>query len=227
MSGHLLDLSLAELCAAARQQEHQFGQGLPNDGAAGLELFRRAIVERNEAAWTTVVELYRGLLLAQTHRQVVRGLVGEDDGFCVDRAFQRFWSATRGGRIEDFNDLASVLKYLKLCLASVLLDEARRRRRQLATSLDEVAPAASLSSDPTAHAIGRIARDELWHAIKQELRDDNQRLVARLSFVRGLTPREIRARHPTRFDDINDVYRTKRSVVERLRHSQAISRLID
>ena len=51
--------------------------------------------------------------------------------------------------------------------------------------------------------------------------------VARLSFVRGLTPREIYARHPQRFGAVGDVYHVKRNVLERLRHSGAIGRLVD
>jgi DNA-directed RNA polymerase specialized sigma24 family protein len=227
VGGKVTELALQDLCAEARQQEHNFVGGLPSDGGAGLELFRRAIVERDDAAWTAVMTLYRGLLLAQTGRQVVRGLVLEDDGFCVDRAFQRFWRATQAGRMHQFSDLGSILKYLKLCLASVMLDEARARRRQATTSLDRLAPGASISTDPTAEAIGRIARAELWRAIESELRDERERLVARLSFVGGLTPREIYARHPQRFGAIGDVYRVKRNVLERLRHSGAIGRLVD
>jgi hypothetical protein len=227
MRSDLTALTLAELCAEAQRQELNFVGGLPSEDAAGVELFRRAIVQRDDAAWAAVISLYRGLLLAQAGRQVVRGLVVEDDGFCVDRAFQRFWRATRAGSIHQFDDLASILKYLKLCLASVLLDEARQRRRNAVTCIDDVPADASLSDDPSARALGHIARAELWQAIDRELRDDAERLVARQSFVSGMTPREIKARHPDQFGDIADVYRIKRNVIDRLRRSPAVRRLID
>ena len=125
--GDLSEVPIDVLCAEARAQEANFVRGEPSDDAAGVELFRRAIADADEAAWEAVVELYRGLLIAQSARQVVRNLVAEDAGFCVDRAFQRFWRATRVRGIHEFQDLASILKYLKMCLASVLLDEARAR----------------------------------------------------------------------------------------------------
>jgi hypothetical protein len=218
---------LEELCQEARLQEQNFVSGSPSDDAAGVELFRRAIAERDEEAWAAVIDLYRGLLLAQTGRQVVRGLVDEDDGFCVDRAFQRFWQATRSGRMHEFSDLASILKYLKMCLGSVLLDEARARRRRPAASLDDVPPETRVSADPAATVIGHIARRELWQVIYHELRDQSERRIAELSFVAGLTPREIRARHPDCFADVADVYRIKRTLIERLRRSPAIQRLLD
>src|SRR5438876_2288305 len=121
-SGDLSAVPLAILCAEARAQETNFVRGEPSDDAAAVELFRRAIADGDEDAWEAVVALYRGLLIAQSARQVVRSLVVEDAGFCVDRAFQRFWRATRARGIHEFQDLASILKYLKMCLASVLLD---------------------------------------------------------------------------------------------------------
>jgi DNA-directed RNA polymerase specialized sigma24 family protein len=220
------DVPLEVLSAQARAQEANFMHGDTGSGAAGLELFRRAIAEDNEDAWAAVISVYRGLLVAQAQRQTLRRLVDEDDGFCADRAFQRFWRATRAGRMRGFPDLASILKYLKLCLASVLLDEARVRRRQAYVSIDEMPPDAPATDDPSAAIVGRAAGRELWQAVEQELRDDSERLVARLSFVAGLSPREIRARHPDRFLEVDVVYRLKRNVIDRLRRSPHIQQLL-
>ena len=222
------DRAIDELRADAQAQELSYSRGQPTDDTAGLELFRRAIDERNDDAWRAIMEIYRGLLVAQAGRRVIRGLVIEDDGFCVDRAFQRFWRATRSARVHhQFNDLASILKYLKLCLGTVLLDEARARRRQGAVSIDDVPTDRYVSADASTDVIGKIARRELWRAIERELADANQRLVARLSFLAGLSPREILARHPDTFQDVFDVYRTKRNMLDRLRRSRAIQDLME
>src|SRR5690242_20411322 len=99
LRGDLRDLSVDELRALAQAQELSFARGEANDDAAGLELFRRAMTQGDPAAWQAVMDLYRGLLVAQASRRVIRGLVVEDDGFCVDRAFQRFWQASRNGHL--------------------------------------------------------------------------------------------------------------------------------
>jgi hypothetical protein len=215
------DLPLHELRSEAAALEQSHARGHARDDRAGLELFRRAIAERDEAARHAVVELYRGVLIAQAGRHVLRSLVTEDDGFCVDRAFERFWCATRSGRIQQFDDLASILKYLKLCLGSVLLDEARARRRRRWLSVDEVSTGGCVSADSAVQVIGRLAVRELWQAISRELTDPNERLIAHLTFVAGLSPREILTRHPDKFENASDVYRTKRNMVERLRRSPA------
>jgi DNA-directed RNA polymerase specialized sigma24 family protein len=223
----LRSVPLDSLCAQARAQEHNFVCGLPTNDAAGVELFRRAILLSDNLAWAAVISLYRGLLISQSSRHVVRGLVDEDDQFVVDRAFQRFWQATRSTGMHKFADLASILAYLKMCLGSVLFDEARARRRQPVTSLDDLPPDAHLSADPAATVVGHLAQRELWHAIQHDLHDEPERMVAHLSFVLGLTPREILARHPDHFDNIAHIYRLKRNVIDRLRRSQAILRLLD
>jgi hypothetical protein len=225
--GDLRDLPLDELRALAQAQELSYTRGEVTDDAAGLELFRRALVDSDEAAWQVVTDVYRRLLVSQASRRVVRGLVVEDDGFCVDRAFQRFWRASRGGQVHQFNDLPSILKYLKMCLASVLLDEARARRRLAWVSIDDVPPEMCVGDDPARQVISRLSGRELWDTINRELTDDRERLVARLSFVGGLTPREILARHAAQFEDVFDVYKTNRNMLERLRRSRALRELAD
>src|SRR6266567_3614795 len=225
--GDVRTLPLDELRMEAQAQELSYARGEPTHDQAGLELFRRAIAEHDDAAWQAITEVYRGLLIAQASRRVVRGLVIEDDGFCVDRAFQRFWQATRTVRVQRFDDLASILKYLKMCLGSVLLDQARARRRQPWLSIDEISPDAYASADPAGEVVSRLSRGELWEAIRRELTDPKERLVAHTSFISGLCPREILARYPERFDNAFDVYRTKRNMIDRLRRSQAIQRLLD
>jgi hypothetical protein len=224
--GDLRDLPLEELRAQAQAEESNYTHGEAGDDAAGLELFRRALEDADEAAWQAVIDVYRGLLVSQASRRAIRGLVVEDDGFCVDRAFQRFWRAGQNGRIHQFNDLASILKYLKMCLGSVLLDEARARRRQAWVSIEDVAPETCVSPDPAAEVIGSIAGADLWATIDRELPQPEERLVARLSFVSGHSPREIFARHPDTFDDVFAVYRTKRNMIERLRRSAALRQLL-
>ena len=222
----LSQLQIIELIAEAQAQETIYLRGAVVDDAAGLELFRRAIDYDDDAAWQAVMDVYRPVLLAHVGRRVVRGLVIEDSSFCVDRAFQRFWQACRNGRVHHFHDLATILQYLKLCLGSVLVDEARTGLRQAHACIDDVTMEACISDDPAVEVIGRVSGQELWRIIDSELNNREERLVARLSLVGGLTPREILARHATNFSDVEDVYRIKRNLIERLRRSRAIQALL-
>src|SRR3954453_2834340 len=93
---------LDTLVCEARIQERNFINGCPSSDAAGVELFRRAIEQQDQLAWAAIVDLYRGLLLAYCSRVVMRRLVPEDDQFYVERAYERFWQATRNAGIGQF-----------------------------------------------------------------------------------------------------------------------------
>ncbi len=227
--GHSLrELSLAMLQAEACAQELRFGRWEPIDQAAGLELFRRAIRERNDDAWCAVIAVYRDGLIAQAGHHVLSRLGAERVAACVDLAFERFWQATRAGCLQTVDDLASILKYLKLCFGSVLVDEARARRRRMPeVPLEALSGERSVTADVSSHVVDHAGAAELWHAINQQLANTDECLVAYLSFVGGLAPAQIAERCPDRFETVFQVYRIKRNILVRLRNSPSIQRLRD
>jgi len=220
------ELSLARLEAEACAEQRSYTLGEASDQAPGLELFRRAITEEDDAAWHAIVRVYRPGLIGQAGRHVLSQVVGEQAAVCADLAFERFWRATRAGRLRQLDDLPSIMKYLKLCFASVLLDEARaRRRRALEVSLQELSSEQCVTTDVSNQVVDQASSAELWQAIDRQLVDANERLAAYLSFVQGLTPSQIAGRHPDRFQTVSHVYQTKRAMIDRLRKSRAIQRL--
>src|SRR6185437_15594263 len=103
------------------------------------------------------------------------------------------------------------------------MDEIRSRRAASATSLDEVPETLPARATAESSALGKLAGEQLWEAIKRELQDEAEQQVVYLSFARDLKPAEIAERHPHLFAaGVADVYRVKRNVIERLRRSPAI-----
>jgi hypothetical protein len=211
-------LSHAELAAACRREQEAFALGQPSCPWYGYELFRRAIRLGDGAAWGAVLEQFRGTLRTWVRRHPARGAAGGDADDWADQAFSRFWAAVPPARFDEFPDLAALLRYLKLCLASTLADEARRRARAAtwAGALGEREP----ELPDVAAAVGaRLDRRELWGLVLAELEDATDRLLVYRSFVQALPPRAVHARHPERFRCVADVYRAKRNLLERLRRS--------
>ena len=81
--------------------------------------------------------------------------------------------------------------------------------------------------DPAATMAETVAAAELWAAITTELHSEADRTVARLCLVHSLRPREVFERHPDIFTDVEDVYRVKRNVLERLKRNPAIRAYMD
>ena len=59
-------------------------------------------------------------------------------------------------------------------------------------------------------------------AIAAEVQDEAERRVAYLCFVLDLKPREVQERHPELYATVDDVYRIKRNLLDRLRRNPAI-----
>jgi hypothetical protein len=204
------------------EQRSQSPRGVAGRDGSGLELFRRAICERDEEAWKAIIDQYHGIVLATIRRHSAATQLREDDAYWVNRAFQRFWVAIRPERFEQFTELPAILRYLSMCAASVLLDDLRTRRGFHFLSLDDAEPHSPPAADHGDLVSTRLDAAALWAAVREALPDDTDRLVAQLSFIGALTPREIFARHRDRFETVNDVYRVKRNLMERLRRDPVV-----
>jgi DNA-directed RNA polymerase specialized sigma24 family protein len=213
-------LPLADLARRCREETLRFLGGDDRDDAYCFEIFQRAVVERQDAAWAAIVTQYRGIVLAYVGQHTAAAAMRESEDFWINRAFQRFWTAVGPDRFDRFADLPSLLKYLKMCVHSVLMDEMRARRAT--TSLEDVPESLPSRTNAERTVLGNLAGQQLWEAIARQLQDDAERQVVQLSFARDLKPSEIAERHPDLFATVADVYRVKRNVIERLRRSTEI-----
>src|ERR1051326_2092076 len=216
------ELPLVELAHRCRQETLRFLKGEDRDDAFCFEIFQRAVVDRDNDAWEAIVAQYRGIVLAYVSQHSAAPLVRESDDYWINRAFQRFWGAVGADRFGRFPDLPALLKYLKMCVHSVLMDEVRARRAAAASSLDDVPESVPSAANAEGNVLGRLASEQLWAAIRRVLQGEAEERVIYLSFARDLKPAEIAERHPGLFADVAEVYRIKRNVIERLRRSAEI-----
>jgi DNA-directed RNA polymerase specialized sigma24 family protein len=185
-----------------------------------LETFRRAIVEGDQAAWEALYAQYQHLVRSWLRRHAAARLASEGGDYLVNRAFERFWLHVKPERFTTFTGLQALLQYLKLCAHCALLDDVRAQARRHALRGHECAPISAVEE------IGeREAARVLWQTIYAEAHDESERLVATLTFVNGLKPREIYAAHPDRYADVAEVYRLKRNLIDRLRRDETVQML--
>jgi DNA-directed RNA polymerase specialized sigma24 family protein len=196
----------------------------PCRDALALELFRRAICDADSAAWEAIITQYRGLVRGWVRQHPAAGVVVENDDDRVARTFERFWCAVGPERLFQFTNLSALMGYLKLCVHSVIVDDARRNRMGRNTPLDTSAEVVSDSASVEDDVLGNMLAQDVWELILQLLPDATERMVAELSFIRGMAPRDIQALNSHRFATVSEVYRIKRSLMERLRRSPQLVR---
>jgi DNA-directed RNA polymerase specialized sigma24 family protein len=189
----------------------------PREPDCCYELFRRALAPLpDQGAWQAILDQYHRLI-----RLWLGQYAGDDT---LQETFARFWQAQTNAAepfVTRFPNLKSVLAYLKSCALTVRFRAARAeaRRRQLLEHLQDRAQTgtASVRLDPHESA----GREQDFKAqVLARLKGERERVVFESSYYDALPPREIYARHPGLFANVQEVSRVKENLLKRLRRDQ-------
>lgn len=206
-------LNVSALAEQCQREIAAYRRGEPSDEAYGLELLRRAIVQGDHDAWRGVEqcfgELVRGWLHAHPSRGVACHLEREET--YVALAFERFWQATIQQQVA-FRTLGGALVYLRASLHGAILDTLRTYDRPREVALPEPGE----PSEP--YVEDRTDGSQVWEAIQAMLASPRERRLAYLLYHCGLKPREIVRFCPQEWSDVQEIYRLRRNIFERLVH---------
>lgn len=221
-------LSVSDLARCCAEETNKFLRQSASNDRYCLELFRRAIVRRDDDAWTSLYQQYAPLVLTWVNQhQSAASLIGQDGGApLVNAVFAKFAQALTPVKMGNFDSLAAVLKYLKMCVHSVIADEIRSRQaRQYEETLEAIEQEPS-ADDPAEDVVSGLSAQSLWQVIQEELNGEDERLLIYLAYVQGMKPGEICAHNRRYFPSVEDVYRIKRNVLERLRRNRRLLALL-
>lgn len=207
-------MPVRELDCRCAQEMEAFRHHHEFDPAPCYELFRRALVHRDQQAWTAIyVQYYR----------LVCHWLGNPPGdvdVLANEAFQRFWRAIPSDRFAAFPTLDQLLAYLRRSAQSTAMDRSRQEKRRKAyeealEQLHEWRPAGSQS--PVAEQVlDEMASAELYEYVARNLNSSEERLVFRASIEWNLKPRMIAERWPDLFRSAEDVSTVKERLFRRL-----------
>lgn len=210
-------LPTSDLAASCREETRRRSRPA-GDPSPCLELFRRAVVEDDQAAWQALYTQYRGLL-----GQWGAGSELELDDL-VNETFARFWQGLRGHDFDRFPSLEAVLGYLRQCARSLAIDAARRRKQQSAVQEALRWTAAVDACAGGEEPLARLCAQELRDWLRGRLRDEQERVAFFLSYELGLRPAEVCARRPDLFPAVQTVYMVKERIVVRLANDPEVRR---
>jgi DNA-directed RNA polymerase specialized sigma24 family protein len=211
-----MQLSLPALVRRCATESDHFYHNRPYDARFAHELFRRALVERNEIAWEHIYTHYSPLVESWVRRSGAFVGSGESSEFFVGAAFTKFWRAVSPERFATFATLAALLSYLQLCTSSVVIDSVRAQSWAEMVADDSLPADQAPRGSADDEAIDRVSRVEFWRYIDTQLHCDAERAVVLGSFVLGMKPGEICGQRPDLFASVDDVYNVKRNVLSRL-----------
>ncbi len=219
-------LTLSGLAHRCAEESRRFFRQKPSDPRFCFEIFRRAILERNERAWSLIYQQFSPLVSRWVQAHAAFQDSGEEVQYFVNRAFDRMWTAVTPEKFERYTELNALLRYMQMCVHSAIIDQFRKKTHteltlQAAEAQTGGAPRAGLE----AHVIDRLQGQVLWEEITRRLKNEKERLVIYASFVLALKAREIFEEHKDDFEDIREIYLIKQNVLARLRRDQALKTL--
>lgn len=183
-----------------------------NDDQDCLELFHSALEQCDDLAWESLQRRFSGMMHGWLSRHPQREMASryESEENYIALGFERFWHATAGKGHVQFCTLAAALDYLRASLNSAVLDTLRAHARLDLISL----PDPGHPSEPGEE--DHHNPHETWEVIQNMLPDEREQRVAYLLFYCGLKPRQVISFCPQEFNDVYEIYRMRRNILERL-----------
>ncbi len=233
-------LPLAELAQRSAEESQKYMQQRPNDPTIILALFYRACSGEKDAdsAWTALYQQYTPLVLAWITRyrsSALALLVHEEVSVwsLVNAAFAKF-AQSISHKIQHFTRLPQLLSYFEHCTHSILADRVRTclsvqyQRQNGALSWEDLrdAPFEPVSEEVADLVEHQCFAEHFWLVVDGCLRDDTERLLLHLSFQKQMRPEEIHSDYPALYATVDDVYRLKRNIIERLSRSLQLKRFL-
>ncbi len=212
-------LSLAGITHRCQQESERYFRRQPNDPTYCYELFRRAIAARSDAAWGLIYQQYTPLVAGWIERHSGYAHSGEDMSYFLNRAFEKMWSAIPPEKFVRFPDLKSLLRYLQLCVHSVIIDHVRAEEF---VALEEPTVILGNVDEPI---IAHLQQQAFWQQIQRRLSDEREQQLLYYRYTLGLKPRQVCEHFPSEFPDINEVYSITQNILARLRRDEELRQL--
>jgi hypothetical protein len=220
---HMAIDDLANLCA---QETNLYFKHQDSDSQYCFELFRRAIQEGSKAAWEIICIQYQKLVTGWVNQHHAFSATREDAEYFVNGAFSKISGTLTADKFGKFSDLGYLLRYLKMCVHSVIMDYNRTVDYTALYAWDEATEEESAEPSPEEQAVDHSDRQSLWDLTNARLHDNKERGVIEGSFVFDLKPQEIYQHYRGVFSDVDEVYRVKQNVISRLRRDAEFRKLL-
>jgi len=175
-----------------------------------LGLLRRAIARSDQDAWAGFTQCLEETVLTWLHEHP------SSEKHLVGQAFERFRQAAVQAQMA-FETQAAMLVYLRASLHGAILDTLRT----ISQPREILRPVSGLTGEPRVE--DQIDSNEIWEGLQTMLPSAREQRLAYLLYHCGLGPREILHCCPQEWSDVQEIYRLRRSIVERLlRHADSM-----
>jgi len=220
----LQNMPVGDLAQRCAQETYYYFHKKNNDSIYCLELFRRAVVSRDNEAWDALFSQYRPQVERWVYKHPSFPLLDQEAEDFTMQALERFLKYFTAEKFGESRSLPAILNYLQMCVNGVILDCWRKIRHAQFEDLEEDTEGKLHEKDPSIEE--NIESEELWNLVKTRLKDEKERTLVYASCVLVLSPREILAEYPHVFADISEIYQCKANVWARLARDSDLKKFL-
>jgi DNA-directed RNA polymerase specialized sigma24 family protein len=222
-------MSLTALADRCMREIEKYRQKEPYNDQYCLEIFHLAMVKHDPDAWELLQKRFSPTVRAWMHNHPQRDVAcrhqSEED--YVTETFVRVWQASTRNTLE-FDSMAAAMRYLKLCLQGAVMDNLRGYSRPKEVPLPDPGSDVYHTEEPAIE--DDYESIKIWETIKSLLPNKRERRLAYLLYIKELKAREIVHYFREEFNDIQEIYRLTRKIVEQfhwlLGDSEMVSTII-
>jgi hypothetical protein len=211
---------LALECANQQALYKKSGKGAADPGFC-YELFRRAIVHQDQAAWSLVYEQYKAQVVRWIRQNPAFQSTQQEPDYFVNEAFAKFWHAVSPQKFtQQLETLGAVLLYLKKCVASTLYSHLRALKRTSMCCAWEQAQTSNpaVKRPVERQLVQKSDEEQFWGLIEALLKNEREKMALE-NFTLDKKARQIQADYAHLFADVQSVYRTKENLLKRFRRN--------
>jgi DNA-directed RNA polymerase specialized sigma24 family protein len=202
--------SLNELTDCCLSEIQQYHAGKSHDDRCCLEICRRAMLQNDSRAWEVLMQRFHGMVLSWVRRHPQREAactIDSEENY-VALTFERFWKVTVRNKNLEFTSLGAALVFLRACVNSVIIDTLRGQREvPIPEGFERVAPEPDESY-------------QRWEIIRSFIPSEREQRLAYLLYYCGFKPRQIVQFFPREFNDVHEIFRLTRNILDRLRRNK-------
>ncbi|MCW1967135.1 MAG: hypothetical protein KIH69_003305 [Anaerolineae bacterium] len=238
----MMTLSVDQLSAHCAQEANKYLRNQNSDDRFCLELFRRAALQNDEAAWGAVLAQYKNQIYTWIKR-TAQYLPDEDYDDLWAMAFEKFLRYAPDV-IRQTSSLAVVLGRLRDCATGTAIDYLRsshfKHTRPDISHIKPTQPAQEDADEAEVTALERKMqmpsfesendcadlREKIMSIAQKTCRTEIDRVILSEIYVYDKPPREVFGDFPQYFVSITDVHKAHRNLKDRLSRDDGLKTLL-
>jgi hypothetical protein len=228
---HLASWHIENLQNRCAEETKHFFQGKDNSTQFCFEIFRRAFIDQNQDAWNYIYNQYQPLVSRWLENHNLFPFISEEKDYFTNRVFEKLWNALSKDKFHRINNLNNLLHYMKMCVGSVIIDYVRAQKHKHVEALtkfeelsghDVIHNLSTGASYLESNVLNQIHSEDLWDLVKSLANSNKENCILFGYFMLGLKPKEIFEVYSGEFEGVEDVYRTKEYLLNRLRRNHEL-----